>query len=316
MKILVIGLGSIGSRHFANLSKLGAAEVWGYDPDKRRAALAGTKAMPSFSLRALQKFDVAVIANPTAEHVKTAQLCALAGLHLFIEKPLSHTLAGTGKLSLLCKQKGLVNFVACNYRFHPAVQYMRKALAQGRVGRPLLMEFTYGRYLPYQRPGMDLRTTYAAKKHLGGGVLLDDIHDADLFLWLNNFPQVLKRHVLQAKVSTLATDVPDVGSVHALLANKVFGVIRADYLQRVREKTIRIVGEKGTLVWDSWDNRVCKEWVERRKERRKILFRGTKHDHETALREEMRYFLGCVRRRRQTFNTVERGRETLKLILQ
>ncbi len=316
MKVLVIGLGSIGARHFKNLQALGVKKLAGYDPNHAKLAALGAAGISSLSSRALKEFDVAVIANPTAEHVKTAQLCARAGLHLFIEKPLSHTLAGTKKLSLLCKKKGLVNFVACNYRFHPAVQYVRKALVQGLIGRPLLMEFTYGRYLPYQRPGTNWRTTYAAKKHLGGGILLDDIHDADLFLWLNNFPRVLKKHVLQAKVSMLAIDVPDVGSVHALLANKVFGVIRADYFQRVREKTIRIVGEKGTLVWDSWDNRIRREWVERRKERKKIVFRGSTHDHETALREEMRYFLGCVRRSRQTFNTVERSIETLKLILQ
>lgn len=317
MKVLVIGLGSIGERHFKNLQSLGVKEAWGYDPDRKRRVLAGARALSSLSPRTLKKFDAAVIANPTAAHVKTATQCAKAGLHLFIEKPVSHKLQGLAQLQNLCKRKRLVNFVACNYRFHPAVRFLQKALSQKRIGKPRMFEFAYGRYLPYQRPWQEYRTTYTAKRRLGGGVLLDAaVHDADLLLWLNGFPRILKKNILCAKVSKLDIDTEDVCSAHVLLANGAFGVIRADYLQQVREKTVRIVGEKGTLVWDSWDNTVLLEHVSQGREQKKLLWRGSRHDQDEALREEMRYFLSCVRRRRQTSNTVGRASETLRFLLQ
>ena len=45
-----------------------------------------------------QRFDVALIANPTNMHIDTAIRCAERGLHLFIEKPIDCRLDGLDHL--------------------------------------------------------------------------------------------------------------------------------------------------------------------------------------------------------------------------
>ncbi|MEK7516318.1 MAG: Gfo/Idh/MocA family oxidoreductase, partial [Patescibacteria group bacterium] len=88
---LVVGFGSIGKRHAANLRKLGVRDIIFL----RHAARGRLPAnhVTSISAALARKPDFAVIANPTSLHVPVAQRIARAGVHLFIEKPLSHSMA-------------------------------------------------------------------------------------------------------------------------------------------------------------------------------------------------------------------------------
>ena len=111
MNVLVIGFGPIAKRHVANLSRL--------DEIKAVFVLTGHKhqevqdqkvrfldpldltAPKKFShLLLKQQIEFAVIANETYKHLSTSLMIADAErIHLFIEKPLSHTLDGVTALS-------------------------------------------------------------------------------------------------------------------------------------------------------------------------------------------------------------------------
>src|SRR5947209_4960132 len=54
----------------------------------------------------------------------------------------------------------------------------------GKAGRVSAVRLWFGSWLPDWRPNVDYRTTYSARANLGGGVLLDAIHELDLCLWL------------------------------------------------------------------------------------------------------------------------------------
>ena len=97
IKILIIGFGSIGQRHYRNLQKLGLKEVYVYDVDKKQTDKPGVKSVSSLTEKVLKDFDVSFVCNPSSLHIKTAMLCARVGCHLFIEKPLSHNLRGIKK---------------------------------------------------------------------------------------------------------------------------------------------------------------------------------------------------------------------------
>ena len=66
--------------------------------------------------------DAVFVCSPCSQHVETAQRAADAGCHLFIEKPVSHTLDGLSRLADTVAQKGLVALVGCQWRFHPSVR--------------------------------------------------------------------------------------------------------------------------------------------------------------------------------------------------
>src|SRR3989338_9283296 len=97
MKFLVVGCGSIGRRHAKNLLALGhkviATDVIAGSRDKLGQEL-GVKTFCLFSQAIAQKPDAALICTPPATHLALARKALAAGCHVFIEKPVSHTLSG------------------------------------------------------------------------------------------------------------------------------------------------------------------------------------------------------------------------------
>ena len=108
MKILICGVGSIGERHIRNLLTLGYEDIILYrtSNSQLRSLNQNLKTFNNLDEALVQKPDVAFITNPTSLHLNTAISCAMAGCHLFIEKPLSHSLEGVDKLKLyqFCKK--------------------------------------------------------------------------------------------------------------------------------------------------------------------------------------------------------------------
>jgi len=146
---------------------------------------------------------------------------------------------------------------------------------------------------------------------MGGGVLLDDIHDFDLLFWLNNFQKVREANIVCAKVSNLAIDTEDICSASFEFENNVMGSVRCDYLQQYKHKNIKIIGEKGNLEWNFRENIVWFAYAEGGKEKRKNIFLGSKKDDEYMYVQELKYFLSCLTKKKQTFNDVEIAYQTL-----
>src|SRR5262245_60424649 len=87
MKFLVIGLGSIGTRHARNLLALGH-EVYGLETDGRDI----TKILPGLkgpSEDEIKQVDAFIIATPTFLHAQQIQWACELGKHVFVEKPIA-----------------------------------------------------------------------------------------------------------------------------------------------------------------------------------------------------------------------------------
>ncbi len=311
MNILLVGFGSIGQRHYRTLLKLGFSDCSVYDPDDKKFAAYKGKRLSRLTPEDFRDFNVVFVCNPTHLHAQTALWAAKAGCHMFIEKPLSHTLKGLRQLVDLAQKKRLITFMACNLRFYPAVQEIKGLLEQKFLGKVHAMYFEYGRYLPYQRPGIDYREVYAAHKEMGGGILLDDIHAFDVLFWLNGFEKVRTSSIHTAKVSNLDIDTEDISHSYFEFENRVIGVVQSDYLQQYKHRRIKIIGEKGNLEWNFRDNTVFFETNERGKEKVEKLFSGNSNDRESAYVQEVAYFLSCVQKKRQTHNDVGKAYKIL-----
>ena len=115
MKVLIVGLGSIGIRHGRNLMELGADVAVGFDPvEERREHFEeeiGGVGVSSLEEGLDRGSDLAVIASPSRFHLEQATVCAQAGCHLLIEKPLGISMEGVAELQELTERHGL--FVCC-----------------------------------------------------------------------------------------------------------------------------------------------------------------------------------------------------------
>lgn len=316
MRLVIAGCGSIGGRHARNLRALGDHELLLHDVDERRwQPLARAWRVLGFTdlAEALATSPEAVIvANPTSCHVSTALAAARAGCHLFIEKPLSHSLEGVDELIGLVQGGGLTTLVACNLRFDPGLAAVKTALGKGAIGRLLAMCIQFGSYLPDWRPHEDYRTGYSARKDLGGGVLLDAIHEIDYARWLAG--EVTEVSGLMARVGDLAIETEDLALVWLRFASGAVAEIHLDYLNRCYSRSCELLGTQGTLRWD---------FVSGLAE----LYRGDRREWQTVGRRpegcppdemyvaEMSHFLRCLEGRESSAQDVAAGGEALAIAL-
>lgn len=315
IKIIIIGFGSIGKRHYSNLSKLGYKNVYVYDIDKKRIDK-GVKSIDELSQKNLSQFKIAFICNPTSLHIKTALKCAESGCHLFIEKPLSNSKKDIEKLINLCKSKKLITMTACNLRFEPCLRKIKNLMDSNYLGKIYAIYLEYGRYLPYQRQGRDYRKVYASSKKLGGGIVLDDIHDFDLLFWFNNFEKIDRVNLIFDKLGKLEMDVEDIANATFCFENNVIGNVRCDYLQQYKHKNCKIIGEKGNLNWNFREDVVYFEYFNKTKgEQAKKIFQPTFNDSDGPYIDEIKYYLHCVKENKNTFNDLEKSLMVLKPVL-
>lgn len=251
--VLVIGAGSAGQRHARLLREAGAVVAL-TDPDAARAGSVEGVSAVTFDLEALGRWDGIVIASPTTFHESQVPLALAATEHVLVEKPLAMTGAAARQLAAAAPDRLMVGY---NLRLHRPYEALVTGIHEGRIGEPLSARLWFGSHLPDWRPSVDYRSTYSARRDLGGGVLLDAIHELDLLLWA--LPG--QYAVLGASVTTsgqLEVDVED--NVHALLRHESGAAVTIglDYLSRRYRRGIEVIGAEGTGRVD-WARQVV-EW--------------------------------------------------------
>lgn len=252
MKILLVGLGSIGRRHLKNLAALGVPQLAAVT--RQRCALPQGELPPFLSFENLESAltwrpDAAFVCNPTAFHLKTAREAARAGCHLFLEKPVSHTLEGLDELTELVEKQGLKTQVGFQFRFHPVFQKIKKAVERGDIGRVVSAHAHWGEYLPGWHPWEDYRASYSAREDLGGGVVLTLCHPFDYLRWMLGEAEVVS--AVGGQLSDLEMNTEDVALVSLRFESGAVGSVYLDYVSRPAKHTLQIVGTKGRIEWDA-----------------------------------------------------------------
>jgi predicted dehydrogenase len=250
-RFLVLGCGSIGTRHARNLVELGH-EVAVFDDDAERKANAAVE-LDIMALSSLEEAwasspDAVVIATPTSSHLELAKEAARRGRSFFVEKPLSDTADGVAELVRSVRAQKLVTLVGCNMRFHPGVQALKRLVDGGTLGRILSARFEAGQYLPDWRPGSDYRSSYSAQRALGGGIVLDAIHELDYATWL--LGEAIQIACFADHVSDLQIDTEDVAAILLRFRGGTIAEVHLDYVQRAYSRSAVLIGSLGTARWD------------------------------------------------------------------
>jgi predicted dehydrogenase len=296
LRFLVVGCGSIGKRHLKNLQALGVREIFACDVSAARRA----EVKHVLGIETFEKLDAAwgsepqviVITAPTTLHLPLALEAAERGVHLFIEKPLASSWNGVERLIDVAREKELVSLVGCNMRFHPGLGTVKRLIKQQAVGRIIAARVEVGQYLPDWHPWEDYRQTYSARKGLGGGVILDAIHEIDYIRWL--LGEVTGVFCLAGKLTGLDIDTEDSAALLLRFENGAIGELHLDYVQRVYSRTCQLIGEDGTIRWDYMDGEVrC--YSAREKDWQYFHNPAGWEPNEMYL-DEMRHFFDCLAR--------------------
>lgn len=252
LRLLVLGCGSIGRRHLQNLRTLGIKELFAYDPlpDRLNGVVRELGVVPCCSIA--EGFDRlphgVLICTPPALHVELARPSLQRGAHVFIEKPISHTLEGVADLCAMARRSARVIQVGYQLRFHPGLRCLKAWVDEGRVGRVLFIQAEFGQYLPDWRPAQHYEESYTAHAALGGGMLLDASHEIDYVRWLAGEVETVT--AVTAHMSDLKMDAEDLALLWLSLSNGRRASLHLDCAQRASVRTCKIVGAEGTLIWD------------------------------------------------------------------
>lgn len=314
-KVLVIGVGSIGERHLRCFQNTGRAEVRlvEVNPELRRAVAQRYQVPESQSHADLESAlcdppDVAVVATPAPAHVPMATALAEAGVHVLIEKPLSTRLEGIDRLRAAVADRGVVAGVAYVYRAHPLLQSMRRAITEGRFGRPVELVAACGQHFPTYRPAY--RSIYYKDRATGGGAIQDALtHVLNAGEWLVG---PVDRLVADAAHQVL--DGVEVEDTAHVLARQ--GSVLASYSlnqhQAPNETTITVACECGTARFElhahrwRWMTEPASPWHDES---------IAPLERDTLFTAQAEAFLDAVEQRLPPACTIDEGLQTLRVNL-
>ena len=315
--VLIVGYGSIGKKHLENFLQFKDIQLTVYTKrnDTQLLKKKGIKVSDSLNECLKENPNIGVIANETSLHIPIAIKLAKEGLDLFLEKPLSNSLKDVEKLRAIVKKKKLITQIGCNLRFHPCIKKIKSLIEHQKIGRIISAQVQNYSYLPDSHRWEDYRKSYAARKDLGGGVILTNaIHEIDYLYWF--FQEVENVISISGKFSDLDIKAEDYVSGLLKFKNKIIGELHMDYFQRPDFRSCKIRGTKGEIYWNSDDNCVNIYNINKKKWETKFD-NGFSHNLDTysSYVEELKHFLKCVKHRKETINDLEQGVRTLKIAL-
>lgn len=290
MVILVVGAGSIGRRHAANLEALGA-----------RAELIPWRAFDRAAIE--RRGDVAgmVIATATQVRLELVELAAAKAWPVYVEKPLAFRSAEVAAIYAAAAPIAGRSLLGFMMRYHPVLLTLAGADLSNAYG----FHFEIGHDVRQWRANWRFADSYAARPQ-GGGVLLDLCHEIDMAACLFRGLQV-------AQVDSVGhADFPGVdfaSRVSLVRPGGPVGTVAMDYLSPVSLRRAAIRGTAGILDVDFLVPRIV--WNGAASEE----FRFERNDMFLAA---MRDFLALVEGSETTGNPLmprlDRMRETADLV--
>ena len=188
IKTALVGCGKVGHLHAAALRSLPESEfvaVCGRTAEKAKsfAEKYGVAAFTNVEeMLAESKAEAICICTPHPQHAAPTIAAARAGVHVIVEKPLASSLADCDTMLAAARENNTILSTVCQRRFYPPCQRIRRAIDDGKIGKPVLGVATmfgwrdeaYYKSDPWR----------GSWKDEGGGVLVNQSpHQLDLLIW-------------------------------------------------------------------------------------------------------------------------------------
>lgn len=183
IRIGIIGFGQIGRIHLDALAGHHDARVVAVS---RRHASPKDLAIDCYSdyreLLHRPDIDLVAICTPSGYHAEQALAVLKAGKGVVVEKPIALSVESGQRVIRMASERGLFLSTISQRRTEDAVRVLKEALAEGRLGRPVLGEALV-------RWSRDQRyydsAPWRGTRAMDGGVLMNQaIHAIDLLCWL------------------------------------------------------------------------------------------------------------------------------------
>ncbi len=126
--------------------------------------------------------DAVIITTPEFTHADVAVMAMEKGKHVYLEKPLAHTLADCQRIIETQRRTGKVAYVGFNLRASPTRQKLHEIVQSGALGQVLNIE---GLEQLTKAHGASFMRRFHRKSSQSGGLLNHKCcHDLDIMLWV------------------------------------------------------------------------------------------------------------------------------------
>lgn len=247
MKVLLIGFGSIGKRHYEVLSKL--SEVQTIDLVTKQNIEDKICYKNLKDVDNVNQYDYFLIASETNKHFEQLKFLEenVKNKLIFCEKPLFKS-----KKDLEIKKNKV--FLGYVLRFHPLLEKLKDFTKNENI---ILVNAKCGQYLPSWRSNSDYKNCYSAKKEDGGGVLLDLSHEIDYVQWLCGQINEIKSY--QVKISDLEINSDDLTMLIGKTNKNIFVNISIDYISKNTHRKLSVETFEHTYELDFISNKLVKK---------------------------------------------------------
>ncbi len=231
----VVGVGHMGQYHVGVYAELFEVDLVGIvDIQAHRvkeiARKYNTRGYTDYT-ELLDKVDIVSIAVPTSLHYKIAKDFLQAGVHVLLEKPMTHSLEEARELFRCAQQQGVVLHIGHVERFNGAVQELKNI-----VKEPIFIEsHRLGPFVP---------------RIQDDGVVLDlMIHDIDIILNLVD----VKIKTMHAMGASVFSPLEDIANVQILFENGCIANITASRATQEKIRTLAITQRDAYILLNYTD---------------------------------------------------------------
>ncbi|VAX37259.1 Oxidoreductase, Gfo/Idh/MocA family [hydrothermal vent metagenome] len=295
LKIAIIGIGHLGSRHLKVLNELlDKVEIVAVCDVKKQSTqeLAENYKVPFIEdYRQLSgKVDAVTICVPTELHFDIARFFLKNNIHTFVEKPITTTVAQADELIALAEKSNLKLQVGHVERFNAGFESIQRFTT-----KPLFIECHRMNHFP--------------NRSLDIGVVMDlMIHDIDIVLGLIDSP--IKD--IQAVGVNVLTSQEDIASIRITFENGCVCNLTASRISQEVTRKIRLF-QKDTYI--SLDY-VKQEAFIYKKHGHQILKHALPIEKKQPLKKELDHFITCVQKNKTPLISGYEGRRALQVALQ
>ena len=313
LKVGVLGAGHLGKIHLKLLQQSSQYELVGfYDENlengKKIAAEFGYKQFNTIATL-IHAVDVIDIVTPTLSHYKCAKVAIKSGKHVFIEKPISNTVAEAEEIIALAKEYNVKGQVGHVERFNPAF-----IATKDMIENPMFIE-TH-RLAEFNPRGTDVP------------VVLDlMIHDIDAILSVVH--SKVKR--INASGVSVISDTPDIANARIEFENGCVANLTSSRISMKNMRKSRFFQKDAYISVDFLD-KICEvvkmqdapetpgdfDMILQNAEgvKKQIYFANPEVAPNNAILDELETFADAINNNTTPIVTLEQGTEALRVAYQ
>jgi len=251
-RVILVGLGSIGKRHFRLLKERLDIIVEIVEPDSKviaetRQDMGEFVLHSSFEEALKSKPDVIWLATPTHLHMQQSIDALLGGCHVFCEKPMATNSAEAKKIKDVVEKTGKVFFVGYYLRFWKGMTTLKNIILEGMLGTVLHAHARVGTYITLANS----RSNYQSFNP--GSIFLDYSHQPDLFYWLfGKLPKKVYTSSFRGGDLEFSAE-PNIADIVMSYdeTNSFSTTIHLNYIQMPQRHFYEITGDKAWALLDA-----------------------------------------------------------------